>query len=350
MDNRIKGRGAQINSSNRFLAQQVDYDPDFAFGDEENFRSAKTKFLEEHPKKIVNEVKSPDLPMGKSVNPYQGCEHGCVYCYARNTHEYFGYSAGLDFEQKIIVKKNAAQLLEKEMNKKTWQPTTILFSGNTDCYQPAEKKFALTRKMLAVCLKYRNPAAIITKNALVLRDLDILTQLAKLRLIKVVVSITTLNEELRRHLEPRAVSAFKRLDLVKKLHENGVPAFVNIAPVIPGLNDHEIPEIVKLSAEYGALSANYSVVRLNGSVGQIFEDWIRQSYPNKAEKVLHQIKEMHGGNLNDSQFGRRMRGEGAFSDHIKQLHRIAVQNHFKDIEVPEYDFTLFRRNGQLNLF
>ena len=347
---KIKGRGAQINSANRFSELSIEYEDAFAYGDEDNFRSSKTKFLMEHPKKVVNVIKSPDLYNGKSVNPYQGCEHGCVYCYARNTHEYFGYSAGLEFEQNIIVKKNAPELLEKEFKKKSWKVSPILLSGNTDCYQPAEKEFLLTRQLLEICLTYKNPVAIITKNALVLRDIDILKKMADWRLIKVILSVTSLNEELRRNLEPRTVSGIKRLKVLQKLNENGIPCGVNIAPIIPGLNDSEIPAIAKASAEHGASWIGYTVVRLNGSVGLLFEDWIHKTYPNKAEKVLSQIKEMHGGKLNDSQFGRRMRGEGKYAEHIRQLFTLSNVKYFKDKAVPEFDLTAFQKPGQLKLF
>ena len=347
---KIKGRGAQFNSLNKFRELSIEYDEEFAFGEEENFRSSKTKYLVEHPKKVVNTITSPDLRNGKSVNPYQGCEHGCIYCYARNTHEYFGYSAGLEFEQNIIVKKNAPELLEKEFNKKNWKSTPILFSGNTDCYQPAEKKFELTRRMLEVCLKYQNPVAIITKNALVLRDIDLLQRLSEKRLIKVIISITSLKEELRRNLEPRTVSGQKRLQVLQKLSSADIPCGVNIAPIIPGLNDNEIPAIAKASAESGAGWISFTVVRLNGSIGQLFEDWIFKTYPNKAEKVLNQIKEMHDGKLNDSDFGRRMRGEGKFAGHIKQLFEISKNKYFSDKVVPEFDFRAFQKQGQLKLF
>ena len=347
---KIKGRGAQHNSGNRFLQQTTEISPEYSYEEEGSFRDKRTTYLVEHPKKVINEITSPDLPMGKSVNPYQGCEHGCIYCYARNTHEYFGYSAGLEFEQKIIVKKNAPELLEKELNKKSWKPTPILFSGNTDCYQPAEREFELTRQMLQVCLKYRNPVAIITKNALILRDQDILGEMAKLGLVKVIMSVTTLNENLRRVLEPRTASAIKRLQVLASLSKNGIPVGVNVAPIIPGLNDHEIPEIIKAAAEYGALSASYTIVRLNGSVGELFEEWIKVSFPNKADKVLKQIKELHGGTLNDSQFKRRMRGEGVYAEHIKQLFHIYRSRHFADKTMPPFNTSDFQRGGQLNLF
>ncbi len=346
----LKGRGAQLNTANIFLSNSISYADEFTFSDEDNFRSSKTHYLIENAKNVVNDIKSPDIPNGKSVNPYQGCEHGCIYCYARNTHEYYGYSAGLDFEQKIIVKKNAPLLLEMTFKKKSWKSVPILFSGNTDCYQPAEKKYELTRNMLKVCLSFRNPVAIITKNALVLRDIDILKQLAQLNLIHVIISLTTLNEELRRNMEPRTVSGEKRLAIIKKLSEQNIPVGINTAPIIPGLNDHEIPELIKRSSENGACMAGYSMVRLNGSLDKIFTDWIFKYYPNKAEKVLNQIKETLGGSLNDSQFGRRMRGSGAYAEHIKQLHKISCQKYFKTKGFPPFDYSAFIRNGQLVFF
>ncbi len=347
---KIKGRGAQLNSTNRFLEHQRVYDDEFSYTEEETFRTQKTSYFTEHAKKVVNTITSPDLKFGKSVNAYQGCEHGCIYCYARNTHEYYGYSAGLDFEQKIIVKKNASLLLEKEFLKKSWKPETIMFSGNTDCYQPAEREFGLTRKMLEVCLKYRNPASVITKNGLILRDLELLQELSKNRLIKVILSITSLQEELRRILEPRTVSAAKRLQVIQRLSEAGIPVGINIAPIIPGLNDHEIPAIARAASEHGALWASYTAVRLNGSIASIFEDWIYKQFPTKAEKVLSQIKDLHGGKLNDSQFGRRMRGERKYAEHIRQLFQISVTKYFKDKEVPETNHDAFLRPGQLSLF
>jgi DNA repair photolyase len=345
----IKGRGAQQNTSNRFLSQEVEYDEELK--NEEDYEpSPRTKVFIENPKKILNKMDSPDLPSGFSVNPYQGCEHGCVYCYARNTHEYYGFSAGMDFEQKIMVKKNAPQILEASLKKKNYRPQTIMFSGNTDCYQPLERKYELMREMLLVCEKYGNPISIITKNALILRDADILERLAERNLARVIISITTLDENLRRALEPRTVSGMKRLQIVKSLSEKGIPLGVMTAPIIPGLNDHEIPNIIQKSAESGALSISYTVVRLNGSVEPIFREWIKRTFPNKAEKVLNQIEEMHGGKTNDSRIGLRMRGEGNFAEHIKQMHTIYKQKYFGDRIMPLLDFSQFRNTEQLSLF
>ena len=249
-----------------------------------------------------------------------------------------------------MVKKNAAELVEKQFQNKNWECSPISLSGNTDCYQPAEKEFQLTRKILEVCLKYRNPVGILTKNALVLRDLDILQKLAALNLVHVFFSITTLNEELRLAMEPRTVTANQRLKIMEKLSAAGIPVGVMTAPIIPGLNDHEIPKLIEASAQAGALSAGYTVVRLNGAIAEIFEDWIRKNFPDRADKVMRQIADCHGGQVNDSRFGVRMKGEGKFAENIKQMHQIAKQKFMKDRKLPPLDTSLFMRDGQLKLF
>jgi len=262
-------------------------------------------------------------------------------------------SPGLDFESKILIKPDAPKLLESELMKKSWQPSPIMLSGNTDCYQPAERKFKITRRLLEVALKFRNPVGIITKNKLILRDLDLLKQLAELRLVHVMISITSLDESLRLNLEPRTATAKNRLQVVETLNENGIPAGVMVAPIIPGLNSHEIPAIVEAAANAGALKAGMTMVRLNGDIGQIFTDWIFKTYPDKADKVLNKIRAAHGGNLNDSNYGRRMKGDGVEAESIHQLFKNSVKRFLGEKNFPEYDFTLFRRplvNGQLDLF
>ena len=318
--------------------------------DEPLLENSPTQVFQENARKIVNKVTSPDLGMMFSMNPYQGCEHGCIYCYARNTHEYYGFSAGLDFERKIIVKKNAAALLDKHLQSPSWEPVPIMLSGNTDCYQPQEKEFGITRKMLAVLLRYRHPVGIITKNSLVLRDIDLLQELAKSRLVHVMVSITTLDEDLRRAMEPRTASGIKRLKVVEELAKANVPVGVMNAPIIPGLNHHEIPAILKAAADHGAVTAGMTVVRLNGSISKIFEDWLRKNFPDRFDKVWNQIASLHGGKVNDSEFGRRMRGEGTLADVIHQLFRTAKKKHFAGRTLPPYDLTQFRRSGTLSLF
>lgn len=345
----FKGRGAQIKTENKYL--QAQYTTDHIEGlDEALLENPQTQILKETAKKIVNKVNSPDLHFGFSMNPYQGCEHGCIYCYARNTHEYYGFSAGLDFETKIIVKQNAAELLEKHILQSSWQAVPIMLSGNTDCYQPQEKKFEITRKMLGVMVRYRHPVGIITKNALIQRDIDLLKDLASDGLVNVMISITTLDEELRRKMEPRTASAIKRLQTIEALSKAGIPVGIMNAPVIPGLNHHEIPEILKAASGHGALSCGMTVVRLNGSVGKIFEDWLRKNFPDRFDKVWNQISELHGGNVNDSLFGRRMSGEGNIAEAIQQLYRVAKRKHFEGKKMPSINLTQFRKGGNLNLF
>jgi DNA repair photolyase len=345
----LKGRGAQIRTGNKFLKGQ--YVTDHIEGLDEPLISAPTtQVFHESPKNIVNKVTSPDLGMMYSMNPYQGCEHGCIYCYARNSHEYWGFSAGLDFESKIIVKENAPQLLEKFIMNPNWMPVPISVSGNTDCYQPLEKKFEITRNILKVFAQYRHPLGMITKNSLILRDVDILSDLAKDNLVHVYISITTLNQDLRRVMEPRTASAIKRLKTVEALASAGVPVGIMNAPIIPGLNHHEIPEIIKAAADHGALSAGMTVVRLNGSIGKIFEDWLRKNFPDRFDKVWNQICTMHGGNVNDSEFGRRMTGEGNFAEAIHQLFRVSKKKFLGERKMPPIDLTKFRKGGTLSLF
>jgi DNA repair photolyase len=345
----FKGRGSQIKTGNKFLKAQ--YVTDHIEGlDEPLLSSPTTQIFYEHPKKVVNKVTSPDLGMMYSLNPYQGCEHGCIYCYARNTHEYYGFSAGLDFESKIMVKKNAPQLLEKFILHPDWHPVPISLSGNTDCYQPQERKQEITRNVLKILAQYRHPVGIITKNSLILRDLDLLTDLAKDNLVHVYISITTLDEDLRRTMEPRTASARKRLSTVESLSKAGIPVGIMNAPIIPGLNHHEIPTILKAAADHGALNAGMTIVRLNGSIGQLFEDWLRKNFPDRFDKVWNQICSMHGGTVNDSQFGRRMSGEGTFAEIIHQLFRTSKRKCFAGKSMPPYDLTKFRRGGNLSLF
>lgn len=345
----FKGRGAQIKTENKFLKAQ--YVTEHIEGlDEPLLESPETQIFFENPKKIINKIESPDLGGMYSMNPYQGCEHGCIYCYARNTHEYYGFSAGLDFESKIIVKKNAAAVLEKQLLGKNWNAVPIMLSGNTDCYQPQERKFEITRNMLKVLARYRHPVSIITKNSLVLRDIDLLKDLASDHLVHVFISITTLNEDLRRVLEPRTASALKRLKTLEELSKAGVPVGVMNAPIIPGLNHHEIPHVLKAAAEHGASACGMTVVRLNGSIGKIFEDWLRKNFPDRFEKVWNQICSFHGGTVNDSRFGRRMSGEGNIADAIHQLFRASKKKYFANKTTPPYDLTKFRKGGNLSLF
>jgi len=350
----LRGRGAQINPTSPYEKivrdeQPVDWALTEADWEEADLR---TEYLETHPKTILNRVESPDIPGEWSMNPYQGCEHGCVYCYARNTHPYWGFSAGLDFEQKILIKRNAALLLEAAFQKKSWKAAPVMFAGNTDVYQPAERKFGITRACLEVFWKYRNPVSVITKNSLILRDLDVLKQLASEQLVHVAVSITTLNEELRQFLEPRTATVAQRLKTVETLAANDIPVFAMLAPIIPGLNEHEILGMAKAVADRGALGIGYTMVRLNGDIGPIFEDWLRKTMPDRADKVLNKIREAHGGNLHDHRPGVRMRGEGKIAEIIRDQFRLAREKYFADRKMPTYNLDLhdMHKSPQMRLF
>ncbi len=345
----FKGRGAQRNTRNKFHV--AEYVSEHIEGiDEPMIQKRKTQVFYEYPKNIINKVTSPDIPLSLSMNPYQGCEHGCIYCYARNSHEYWGFSAGMDFESKIIAKPDAPALLEKAFLKKNWEVKPIMLSGNTDCYQPLEKKLEITRKMLEILIKYQHPVGIITKNSLILRDRDLLQELAKSGLVSVLVSITTFDEELRRLLEPRTANATKRLNIIETLAALNVPVGVMVAPIIPGLNNHEIPMIMKRSSENGAKSAAMTMVRLNGAIQHIFKDWLQKNYPDRFNKVWHQIMSVHDGKVNDSEWGRRMKGSGEIAKSIQSLFKSSQKKYFGNNALPPLNHHKFRRLGMMNLF
>lgn len=349
----FKGRGAQFNPNTRFI--EAEYVQEHVEGlDEEFLLKEKTEIIYTYPKTIINKVESTDIGMGYSMNPYQGCEHGCIYCYARNTHEYWGYSAGLDFERKIIVKKNSIETLEKHFSSKRWKPKPIMLSGNTDCYQPIERELEITRRILQTCLKYKHPVAVITKNALIKRDIDLLARLAEYNLVHVMVSITGTDEKLRSVLEPRTASYKSRLSVIELLAKYNVPCGVMVAPIIPGLNNHEIPSVLEQAGGAGASSAGITIVRLNGAVEPIFKDWLVKNFPDRADKVWSQICDCHGGTVNDSRMGVRMRGEGKIAESIMQLFTVSKA---KFIRSPEqrfefncHDFNYRANDIQLSLF
>ncbi len=345
-----KGRGAQFNPANRFLPTSYERLHPEAI-DEWEEEPQKTTFYEETSKTIVNRVNSPDLGMEYSLNPYQGCEHGCIYCYARNSHQYWGFSAGKDFEQKIIVKKNAPALFKKFMEKKNREVHPVCISGNTDCYQPIERKLRLTRQILALALDYNQPVSMITKNALILRDKDLLKALAEKNLVMVYMSITALDETLRRLMEPRTAAYAKRLQVIGQLSREGVPTGVMNAPIIPGINDQEMPGVLRAAREAGACRAGYTIVRLNGEIGAIFKDWLQKAFPDRAAKVWRHIQNCHAGNVNDSRWGKRMRGTGGMAESVAQQFKIHCTKNGLNLKRVKLDCSRFCiPGGQLKLF
>jgi DNA repair photolyase len=321
-------RGTELNLPNRFEKRSLEaFDDGWVAPDAEiELPVIQTQFIDDNSKSIISFNESPDLPMTASINPYRGCEHGCAYCYARPSHEYLGFNSALDFESKITVKRKAADLLRKKFDS-NWEPQVIMLSGNTDCYQPAERKFKITRSILEVCLEYRNPVAIITKNAVVARDIDILSEMAKLDLVMVNFSITTLDLKLSRKLEPRTATPERKLEAMKKLTEAGIPCGVMNAPLIPGLNDLETPKVLEAAADHGAIIAGFTIVRLSYGLKDIFKDWLVRNEPLQAEKILKRIEMVRGGALTDNRFGKRMRGEGAYAEYIKQQFKVYCEKY-----------------------
>jgi DNA repair photolyase len=323
MRSSIKGRGASFNPPNRFERLHVEA----IEGEWEDSRSVKTEFLIDTSRSILAKNDSPDLDFTYSINPYRGCEHGCAYCYARPSHEYLGFSAGLDFESKILVKPDAPELLERTFQRKSWEPQVVAFSGNTDPYQPVERRLQLTCRCLEIFLKYRNPVQIVTKNFLITRDLDILQQLASLNLVHVLISITSLDPELVRVMEPRTSVPLKRLEAVQTLADAHIPVGVNAAPIIPGLNDEELPSILQEVAARGGVNAAYTLVRLPGAVKDLFLDWLRRELPERESKIINRLREVHRGRLSDSRFGTRMLGEGKVAESIEDLFRLTCRKY-----------------------
>jgi DNA repair photolyase len=318
----LKGRGAAGNPANRFERVHIADDPewlDAETGAERLERRLPTEIFVDHSREVVSRNDSPDLPFTYSVNPYRGCEHGCSYCYARPYHEYLGWSCGLDFESKILIKPDAPALLEKWLRRPAWVPEAIAFSGVTDCYQPAERRYRLTRGCLEVCLRFGQPLGIITKSAGVLRDVDVLSELARRNLVHVTLSITTLDPVLARAMEPRAATPDRRLAAIAGLAAAGVPVAVNTAPVIPGLNDHEIPQLLSRAREAGAKQAGYILLRLPHQVKDVFLEWLGREFPDRAEKVRHAIESTRSGGLNVTDWGTRMTGEGWRAELIERL-------------------------------
>jgi DNA repair photolyase len=356
MQKPIKGRGAAIQTANPYLAVRCDSDLEHVALDDEYLAQLEhpaTEYLTDQSQSIVAENDSPDVGFRYSVNPYRGCSHGCSYCYARPTHEYFGLSAGLDFETKVFVKFRAAELLREFLARPSWQPETIAFSGVTDCYQPAERRFQITRACVAVAAECRQPIGIITKNALVTRDIDLLQLLAAHHAVCVSLSITTLDRALARTMEPRTSSPEARLRAIRELSDAGIPTNVMTAPIIPGLNDSEIPAILAAAREAGAASAGYVLLKLPTTVREVFQDWLRRNYPDRTARIEGLIRSTRAGRLNDSQFGRRQRGTGHIAEIIADTFHIWCTK-LGFTEHPRLNRDAFQpprpASGQLSLF
>ncbi len=351
---KIRGRGAQFNPGNRFEKFSLeDFKPDEMdyFTEPEEEKKIPTQFFRDDSKSVIAKNDSYDVGFEYSFNPYRGCEHGCVYCYARPSHEFLGFSAGTDFESKIMIKKDAPKLLEAEFNKKNYKPDFIMFSGNTDCYQPIERQLEITRETLKVCLKYRNPVSIITKNALIERDIDILKEMAELELVSVSLSVTTLDKDLARKMEPRTSSPERRLQVIGKFADAKIPIGVNIAPVIPGLNDEEIPSILKEASARGAAFAGHIMLRLPYAVKDLFLQWLKTEFPDREKKVINKIREMRGGKLNDSEFGSRFSGKGELAETIHSLFELSCKKYGLNRERAVLRKDLFKKvNNQLEMF
>jgi DNA repair photolyase len=352
-----RGRGTVESPPNRFERLSIEsddgaweeiakVDPDF------EPRRLRTEFLRDDTKSLITANDSPDIGFTHSLNPYRGCEHGCAYCYARPYHEYLGYNAGIDFETRLLVKERAPELLEAELAMKSWVPTSLACSGVTDCYQPIERKLEITRRCLAVLADFRQPVGLITKNALVTRDLDHLRDLAQHGAVNVVLSLTTLDAQLASVLEPRASRPSARLEALKTISDAGIPVGVSVAPIIPGLNDHEIPALMEAAAAHGATFASGTVLRLPHSVKDVFSAWLDRFEPGKKTLILGRVAELRGGKLNDANFGSRMRGTGPLADQIARLLEVAKRRAGLDRPRDVLSTKAFRRRmpGQMELF
>ena len=340
MQEPIRGRGSAGNPANRFEKFSYQPDPD---ADEPTTSFPLTQLLPDHSRTIIARNQSPDLGFHASINPYRGCEHGCSYCYARPTHEYLGYSAGLDFESKILVKHDAPELLRAALLSPKWQPQVIGMSGVTDCYQPIERKLQITRRCLGVLAEFGNPVSLITKNHLVTRDIDLLGQLAAHQSALVCISVTSLDTDLMRIMEPRTSTPARRLAAIGELAAAGIPVCVMVAPVIPGLTDHEMPAIIQAAAAAGATHAAYQPVNLPLAVADLFTQWLATHLPDRKDKVLNRIRSMRGGQLSASTFHERMRGHGIFAEQLDGMFQIACQKAGLDGTWPELSVAHFRR-------
>ena len=350
----LRGRGAPQNPKNRFVESEYVADGDWLDTLDDDEPGPRTEFLRDHTRGIITRNDSPDVPFEASVNPYRGCEHGCIYCFARPTHEYLGFSAGLDFETRILVKHEAPELLRKELASPRWTPQAIAMCGVTDAYQPVERKLGITRRCLEVLAEFRNPVAIVTKNHLVTRDADLLGELAAHQAAVVNISLTTLDAGLQRVMEPRASTPARRLEAMRVLSQAGIPVRVLVSPVVPGLTDHEMTAILAAAAEAGASAASYIPLRLPFGLKELFEDWLQTHFPDRKDKVLNRIREMRGGKLYDSEWGKRMTGEGVFAQQYEAMFNAVCRKAGLQREIPRLSPAAFRRPhnpaGQMGLF
>jgi DNA repair photolyase len=337
------GRGTALNPPNRYEPLHVELDPDVDEDPGHEPGQPPTLFYRDASRTILAENDSPDVGFRFSLNPYRGCEHGCSYCYARPTHEYLGFSAGLDFERRIMVKDDAPALLREALSSPRWEPQVVALSGNTDAYQPVERRLRITRRCLEVFAEFRNPVSAITKSALVARDADVFAELARHGAAHVFCSITTLDPELARRMEPRAARPERRLEAMAALARAGVPVAVMIGPVVPGLNDAEIPRLLEAAARAGARSASWVLLRLPKPVDELFDQWLAEHFPERRERVLARIRETRGGRVSDSRFGHRQRGQGEYAEQIAALFAVAARKHGLDCRLPPLETAAFRR-------
>ncbi len=340
----LHGRGTSANPPNRFERLEIEL--------EVPQEGPKTQFLRDSARSIIATNESPDLPFDASINPYRGCEHGCTYCYARPTHEFLGFSAGLDFETRILVKEDAPALLRRELEAKNWQPKVLAMSGVTDAYQPVERKLGLARGCLEVLAEVRNPVLVMTKNTMVARDSDVLAELARHHAAAVLLSISTLDGEFTRRLEPRTSHPRERLKAIRKLADAGVPVGVLVAPIVPGFSDHEMPQVLAAAADAGASFARYTILRLPGVVAELFETWLDEHFPDRKAKVLNRVRSLRGGRLNDPRFGHRFHAQGPFAEQVRGLFKMSCKRLGLTAGPPVLSTAAFRRPGgdQLSLF
>ncbi len=343
----IRGRGASWNPQNQFEPLEYVRDEDYE-GDDS---APRTIYLRDPIRSIIAYNDSPDVGFEASINPYRGCEHGCIYCFARPSHEYLGMSAGLDFETRILVKEDAPELLREELNAKSWKPQVIMMSGVTDCYQPAERKLELTRRCLEVLAEFRNPVSVITKNHLVTRDADHLAELAQFHAARAYVSITTLDPEVARIMEPRASTPELRLAAIEHLAKAGVPVGVMVAPVVPAITEHEMPKILAAARDAGASKAGFVVLRLPWAVAPLFEQWLEEQFPDRRDKVLNRIRDLREGKLYDSSWSIRQRGKGTFAEQIRAIFEVTCRRLGLNQRDDELSTAAFRRRtAQATLF